>query len=115
MKELAQTFQYKGDPNGSTPQDFTLTGPLSAANFGNFKIGDVVNRAMTYIFLFAGVGLLVMLLMGGFELLTSSGDPKKMQAGTQKLTWGLVGFIIVFIAYWMTQVAQVIFKVNFGF
>jgi hypothetical protein len=92
-----------------------LQGPLSEAAFPNFKIGSILNRAMEYIFLFAGVGLLFMLLSGGFSFLTSAGDPKQMESGKNRITWALAGFLIIFVAYWIVQLIQVIFGLELGF
>ncbi len=67
-------------------------------------IGDIVARLIPYFFFFAGVLLLLYLIMGGFLLMTSKGDPKAISAAKNKITYGLVGFIIVFAAYWIVQV-----------
>ena len=40
---------------------------------------------------------------GGFDYLTSLGDPKKAETGKTKITRAITGFIIIFAAYWITQ------------
>lgn len=52
---------------------------------------------------FLQIILLVYILYGGFLLLTSAGDPKKMEAAKGTLTNGAIGFVIVFAAYWIVQ------------
>lgn len=98
---FAQTFTL---PDGSP-----ISGP---EGFGHITIGNVINKAIPFIFAFAGIGLLLMLLMAGFNFLTSAGDPKKLEMGKQRLTYAIVGFLIVFTAYWAVQLAGIIFGVQ---
>lgn len=93
--------------NGSA----VVKGPLSnSTSFsGTITLGSILSRSMQFIFLFAGMGLLLMLLAGGFTFLTSAGDSKKMEKGQQQLTNALLGFAIIFIAYWLVQALGYIF------
>jgi len=58
---------------------------------------------MTYLFPIAGILLLLYLLFGGFGLMLSRGDPKAVQGAKSKITNALIGFVIVFVAYWIVQ------------
>ncbi|MGB6838996.1 MAG: hypothetical protein WBD86_03710 [Microgenomates group bacterium] len=75
-------------------------------------IGSIVSELLKYLFPLAGILLLLYLLFGGFSLMTSGGDPKKMQAAKGKLTNALVGFIIVFAAYWIVQIIGTILGIE---
>lgn len=92
MKYLAQTLNL---PGGS------IQGP-AGFSFGN--IGDIITKAVPYIFAFAGIALLLMIVASGITLMTSAGDPKKAEAGKQRLTNALLGFFIIFAAYWIVQI-----------
>ena len=72
-----------------------------AGNQGD--IGSVVTSLIEYLFPFAGLLLLLYLIFGGFQMMLSRGDPKAMQSAQGKITNALVGFIIVFAAYWIVQ------------
>jgi hypothetical protein len=92
----------------------TIKGPLNALPEGssigsNFTIGGILSAAFPLIFAFAGLGLLLMLISAGYTFLTSAGDTKKMEQGKSRLTNALVGFIIVFAAYWIVQLTGTIF------
>lgn len=90
------------------------TGQMTVEGFLPFKfakLGDVVSAAIPFLFAFAGLGLLLMIISAGFTLLTSAGDAKKLEAGKQRLTNALVGFLIIFVAYWIVQLAGKIFGV----
>lgn len=84
-----------------------IEGPVAFTN-----IGAILNEAIPFIFAFAGIGLLLMLLSAGFNFLTCAGDPKKLEAGKQQLTNALVGFLIIFVAYWAVQMAGVVFGIK---
>jgi hypothetical protein len=75
-------------------------------------IGNIVSALLPYLFSLAGLLLLLYLLFGGFQLMTSAGDPKKMQEAKGKLTNALVGFFIVFISYWLVQIVGTILGIE---
>ncbi|MDO8451237.1 MAG: hypothetical protein Q7S76_00010 [bacterium] len=79
----------------------TITGHQ---NFAFNSIGDIISGVIPYFYIFAGFGLLLMIIASGFALLTSAGDAKKLAAGRLRLTYAVVGFLIVFASYWITQV-----------
>ena len=80
------------------------TGGVIDINKENLKLGEIVSGLLPYLFAGAGLFLLLYLIFRGFQLMTSGGDPKKMQEAKGKITNALVGFIIVFIAYWLVQI-----------
>jgi len=44
--------------------------------------------------------------------LTAMGDPKKAAAGRQKITYAVLGFIIIFVSFWLVQIIDYIFKLG---
>lgn len=88
-----------GDTNG--PQ-FSIDGTGTA--FDNAPIGEIVGKALPLIFAIAGIGLLLMIISSGFTLMMSAGDPKKAAAGKTTLTNSIIGFLLVFAAFWITQI-----------
>ena len=91
------------------PGGSTLDNPIKNSNLDT--VGGIVSQLITYIFVIAGIGLLVVILSSGFTLLTSAGDAKAMEKGKKGLTNGIVGFIIIFVAYWLVQIAGIVFGV----
>lgn len=61
--------------------------------------GDVVSRVMEYVFPFAGIALLFVVILSGYQLIISRGEPAKIQAATKRITYGLLGFGILIISY----------------
>ncbi len=72
-------------------------------------LGSVISKAVPIIIGLAGLGLLLMLISAGYTFMTSAGDAKKMEQGKQRLTYAIVGFLIVFGAYWVVQIVGIMF------
>lgn len=93
------------------PGGGSVEGPLTSTFGAAPKLGTILSRAIPLIFGFAGFALLLMVISAGFTLMTSAGDPKKMESGKQRLTNGIVGFLIIFVAMWVVQLAGIIFNI----
>ncbi len=85
------------------------TDPIST-KFPN--IGSVVSAALPYVYVIAGLSMLMMLIFGGVSLMTSAGDPGKTKAGYGKITAGLIGFMIIFVSYFVVQIVEVMLGVK---
>lgn len=73
--------------------------------FAGSNLGDLISDiTKNYVLLIAGLMLLVYLVIGGFQYLTSAGDPKKTQIAQAKITQALLGFLIVFGSFWIVQI-----------
>lgn len=89
----------------------TISGPTGLkAEFTN--LSSLITNFLPYLFSISGIILFAYLVWGGFNYLTSMGDPKKAEAGKGRITNAIIGFIIIFAAYWMVQIADVIFKLG---
>ena len=74
-------------------------------------VGPFITQILQYALIIAGLVLFGMIISAGFTLLTSGGDPKKTEMGKTRLTHALVGFLIIFAAFWIAQILQVIFNI----
>lgn len=120
-----------GGGDGDSDQDSGTTPPLnifegpSAASFAALnplKIFEspyadeftspagIINRALLFVFPLAGLILFVMLVWGGFEMITGATNSKSMQAGKQRITAALIGFGILFASFWIIQIVEYIFN-----
>lgn len=68
------------------------------------SVGAIISYLLPYLFAGAGILLLLYLLYGGISMMLSRGDPKAIQSARDKITGALVGFVIVFAAYWLVQI-----------
>lgn len=73
-------------------------------NYGSSSLGNIVSDLLPYLFSIAGILVLIYLIFGGIQLMTSAGDPKAVESAKGKITNALIGFVIVFAAYWIVQI-----------
>lgn len=106
-----------GDGSGSAVGDAVLPKypDEMGFKFANSSMGDVIGGIIKYIYIFAGFALIVVLITGGFSVLTSAGVPEKAKLGYDKITQALTGFIIVFLSYMVVLLIQAIFKIKIFF
>lgn len=77
------------------------------------KIGLIFNKVIPFVFVIAGLMLLFYLIAGGFRMMLGANDEKAIADGRAKITNALIGFLIMFVSYWIVQIMQFIlgFKV----
>ncbi len=90
----------------------TVGSPIIDINAQNLALGEIVTGLLRYVFAGAGIILLLNLLFGGISLMLSRGDPKAIEAAKGRITTSLIGFIIVFAAYWVVQLVGAILGVQ---
>lgn len=93
-----------------------IQGPIKSGTMlapgGKITLGSIISTLIPFIFVVAGISLLIVIMSAGFTLLTSGGDTKKMEKGKQQLTSGIIGFVIIFAAYWIVQIMGLAFGVD---
>lgn len=79
---------------------------------GNQDIGSVLSTILPTVLILAGLILFGMLVGGGFTMLAGAADKESQTKGKAMVTSALTGFAIIFLAYWIAQILQIIFKIN---
>lgn len=75
---------------------------------GSLSVSGLINRTLSFIFPLAGLLLFLMLVWGGFEMLTGAASKKNMDAGKERITAAILGFILLFASYWIVQIVEYI-------
>lgn len=79
----------------------------------NFKdLGSIITQLLPYILVIAGLVLFILLIIGGFGFLTSGGSPDKMKAAQGKITSAIIGFVIIFISYWLVRILEIMLGIQ---
>lgn len=81
-------------------------------NLAGRSIGGIIAVLIPYIYGIAGFLLLLYAVSAGYQILTSSGDPKALAQARDKITNAIVGFIIMFSSYWIVQLVARILKLQ---
>ena len=75
--------------------------------------GGIVSRMLSFIFPLAGLILFVMITWGGFEMILGATNGQKgLEAGKNRVTSAIVGFILLFCTYWLAQILEVVFGIK---
>ena len=65
-------------------------------------LGGIITELIPYLLGAAGFALLIYIIIGGYQIMLSGGDPKSIAAGRSKVTNAIVGILIVFLAFGIT-------------
>ncbi len=66
---------------------------------GVVQLQQLILRLINISVTLAFIILVIVLVYGGIRFLTSGGDTKSIQAGTQAITWGFLGIIFLVLAW----------------
>jgi len=77
--------------------------------FGQEKgIGDLVSAIISNALVIAGIILVFFFIFGGISMIAGAGqdNPERAAKGKQAATSALLGFIIIFAAYWIIRIIE---------
>lgn len=83
--------------------------------FGQSKgIGDLVSAIVSNTLVVAGIILVFFFVIGGISMIAGAGqdNPEKAAKGKQAATSALLGFIIIFAAYWIIRIIESVTGLN---
>ena len=92
--------------SGLDPTRFGIT------DISKLTSADIINAIIPVVFILAGIILLFILVFGGFTIFVSAGNPEKIKKGTGMITSALIGFLIIFAAYWIIELLQITFGIQ---
>ncbi len=58
-----------------------------------------VKGILNWIFGIIGIVAVVMIIIGGFNMMISSGDPGKVKKGKDTILYGIIGLVIALLAF----------------
>lgn len=72
------------------------------------SVGQLVSALLPNVYLFASILLFLYAAVGGFMIITGAGDADSTENGKSALTNAIIGFVIIFVSYWIIQIVEVI-------
>lgn len=93
---------------GNQPNVTPIEGPLVGIN----TPADIINKIIPILISAASIILFIMLVLGGFQFLTSGGNAEKVKLARGKLTYALVGFVLLIISYIIVKLISQIFGIG---
>ena len=80
--------------------------------FNTNPIAAILNKLIPFSIIIAGIILLIMLISGGFQMLTAATNPDLAEQGKKRITAALTGFVIIVTAYWVIQILETILGIH---
>lgn len=72
------------------------------------SITDIISIILPNVLIISGVILLFLIIFGGFTVITSAGNAEQTEKGKQAITGAIIGFAVMFTAYWIVQIIEII-------
>ncbi|MFS8159628.1 MAG: hypothetical protein ACMG6E_05345 [Candidatus Roizmanbacteria bacterium] len=108
IKVFAQDVQVAGQ---------TISGPLNGVNIIGKKIenlGDLTNVILAFLYPAAGLIILFYFIQSGFYMMLSKGNADKFGEAKHKMTFTVIGFVLLMTSFIVVRVLQAIFHVGAG-
>lgn len=106
IKELA--LNVPGSNNGT----INFKPVAGMPDSGIPTLNKVLQLGITYLFLVAILATLVFIIWGGFQWMSSGGDPKTIDGARKKITFAVIGLIITFMAFFVLNIIGGIFGIS---
>src|SRR3989344_4494651 len=111
-KLLAQglIIQPTSLPGQPTVPPVNIQGPLVGIN----NLGDIINLSLKFLLPLAAVVLFFVIVYGGDGPFVSPGEPGKNKDGRNKITTGIIGFVLLVLSYVIVKLIAWIFGLGGG-
>ncbi len=71
----------------------TLSNPLNTTD-----ITEVLNRIFDFLIIIGAPLLAILIIIGGFQILTAAGNPEKINTGRKTILYAAIGYAIILCA-----------------
>lgn len=110
------TFDGGREYSAAHPVTFTYCAPVPPV-FGSdpanlCELANYLGRILGIVSAAFGFGFFIMIVVGGFRYLTSGGDAKAAESARRVMTYALLGLIMMFVAWIILLVIDLIFNPN---
>ena len=78
----------------------------------DLTLGEIITNVLNIVFVVAGLILFLNIIQAGFQLLIGAQDPKAKDAASKQITNSIIGFIIIFVAYWIVQAVEIVLGIS---
>lgn len=99
-----QDTQSGCKPDGEGIEKCKLENPIGVGPEGTTEVADIISIFIKSALALIGSFALIMLVWGGFQWLTSAGNPEKVSAGTQTMVWAVIGVMVVLASYLLLSI-----------
>lgn len=87
--------------------------PGQALGGSSATIAKLVNPLINDILIISGLLAFGVIVIAGFNYISASGDKGKIEQSQQMLTYGIIGIVVVSLAFLLTRIAGAVFGFKF--
>lgn len=99
-------------PGANGQPGVQIDGPKSIPSGGTDTLTTAISGGLSILIIIAIVLCLISIVRAGIQWASSSGDKSKVASARARLTWSIVGLIIVLLAFMIVNILGSFFKVN---
>lgn len=90
----------------------TISIPKGIPQGGLAYLQGAIGRTLTIFIIVAAFLLVIYITWTGTQWITASGDKNKLSSARNRLTWAIIGFIIILSSFFILDAIGYLFKVN---
>jgi hypothetical protein len=111
FKETEKPIPNQASPKEPEKPNLQKILDLSGIKLPFPTVGGFIGAAVPILMTIAGILLLLYLIWGGISWMLSQGDPKAIAQAQARITTAIIGFVIIFVAYWLVQILGKILQI----
>lgn len=81
-------------------------------NFPSGTLGELISKAFDLVLFIAGVLMFYWIVWGVFHYIFSGGDKNELGKARARITWAIVGFLILLIVFALKEYLQTLFPAD---
>ncbi len=90
----------------------TINAPTNLPQPSTDMVGKILSNGIN-IFLITGIIVSVLVIVwGGISWITSGGDKQKLASARARITWAIIGLIIMFVSFFIINILSYFLKIN---
>jgi hypothetical protein len=90
-----------------------LYSPGKALGGSGAQLSNLINPLISNILILSGVMAFIVIILAGFNYITSNGDKAKVEQSQNMLNYGILGLVLVVLAFLITRIIGSIFGFKF--
>lgn len=88
-------------PGSGRTQTIILPNPLKATSFA-----ELTNRITNWLLIIGAPILVLMIIIGAFQIMTGAGNPENITKGRHTITWAIIGYALLLISSGITLIIE---------
>ncbi len=98
-----------GGGGGNTIEPVLPNNPASNFSSGSNLVGDIITKILPIAIGLGGFLTVIFIIISGIQFISSSGNPEAATAAKNRLTYAIVGFVILALSFLIVRLVNTLF------